>query len=182
MFEVMRQLHEDHERVARLLDLMDEQISAIQAAARADFELMLDAMHYILHYADEFHHPREDAMFERLKMSGADIEKTLVDLLREHKALAEKGDRFHRILETVVDGSLVPREQIGELGLDYVDFLRSHMHKEETEAFPVAERELTHGDWEAIGEELEHQADPLFGAVVAKEYEALYRILTRSAS
>ena len=60
MFEVMRQLHEDHERVARLLDLMDEQISAIQAAARADFELMLNAMHYILHYADEFHHPREE--------------------------------------------------------------------------------------------------------------------------
>ncbi|NIR29947.1 MAG: hypothetical protein GWN84_11660 [Gammaproteobacteria bacterium] len=177
MSDVMRQLHQDHHNVTRLLALLEEQFATIQQAGRADFEVMMDIMDYMTHYPDMHHHPTEDLVFERLVRRDPGARPAVQDLLDEHKVLAEKGSSLHRALSQVVDGALVPREPLEEQGRDYIDVLRRHMNKEESQVFPLAKRRLNDEDWKAVDEAKGSMQDPLFGEILDEEYRTLYQLI-----
>ena len=94
MSKVMGDLQQDHRNVRGLLDLLAREIDAVGEASGGDFELMRDIMIYMTRYPDHAHHPKEDLMFERMRERGvsAETEGTIRTLLREHAALAEKGN------------------------------------------------------------------------------------------
>jgi hemerythrin-like domain-containing protein len=56
----------DHVRFARLLDLVERELAAFHDGGQPDYGLLLDIVHYLRHYPDRFHHPREDVAFTRL--------------------------------------------------------------------------------------------------------------------
>ena len=69
-------------------------------------------------------------------------------LAREHKALAEKGEKFRDTLQLIIDDGLVERETLESQWRDYVEFSRFHMNWEEEQVFPLAERILLDDDWD----------------------------------
>ena len=176
MSKVMGDLQQDHRNVRGLLDLLAGEIDAVGDASGGDFELMRDIMIYMTRYPDHTHHPKEDLMFERMRERGvsAETERTIRTLLREHAALAEKGNAFRDMLIGVVDGSMVEREALVASGRDYADFLAYHARLEDETVFIEALRLLDDSDWAAIAKAFEAQADPVFGPVVEHEFRALY--------
>ena len=66
MSDVIRQLHRDHMNMGWLLRLLDQQIAALDSTSTPDYALLEDVMHYMIHYADEYHHAKEDLLFGRL--------------------------------------------------------------------------------------------------------------------
>lgn len=180
MSEVMRQLHQDHRNVARLLDLLDKEVAAMGDARRADFELMQDIMQYMSHYPDRYHHPTEDLVFQRVLRYEQSARDDIEDLLAEHQRLAEKGAQLLAALNTVVDGALVQREPLEAQAREYIDLLRGHMRREESTAFAAAKRHLRDEDWAAIQEATGAMQDPLFGEVVDEDYRTLYQLITQS--
>ena len=181
MSHVMRQLRTDHSQVARLLGLLTRQLDLVKVAGSADFEIMEDAMKYMTGYADRYHHPREDLVFARLRERDAGIGEVLDSLGREHRALGAKGEAFQKVLEGVVDGAMVEREGFEAQGRDYVEFLRSHMVREDNEVFPRADSALTDADWRHVEETLGEREDPLFGRVVQEDFSNLYDYIMREA-
>ena len=181
MSKIMRQLRTDHSHVARLLGFMDRQLDLVKAGSNADFALMQDAMQYMTGYADKYHHPREDLVFERLRERDKALASVLDALEREHQALAEKGSAFLAVLGGVVDGALAERADFEAQGRDYVGFLRAHMHREDTEVFPRADTALADSDWRRVDEAMEVQEDPLFGRLVQDDFQDLYRYVMREA-
>ncbi len=182
MADIIQQLQKDHLSAARLLDLLEVQIGTLHDGETSDYHLMLDVMHYMTHYPDLFHHPKEDLVFKKLKQRDASARLIVDSLVEEHKALAEKGARFFGCLHTVVSELMVSRESLESQGRDYIAFLRSHMDKEEDEVFPLSEKVLREKDWAEIDTAMEAKEDPVFGKVVGEEYRALYDLLTQQSA
>lgn len=181
MSAIMEQLKSDHRNIARLLATLEEQMDVVRSEGNADFELVHDIMTYMTHYPDHTHHPMEDLMFQKLVRYDSSAEDVVERLAREHGGLAEKGRRFLEMLRHVVDGALVERDVLENAGRDYVEFLKSHMAVEDSEAFPKAEQMLTEEDWADVASNLEARADPVFGPIIADEFRSLYEYIQRES-
>lgn len=183
MSTVMSDLHQDHRNIRELLGLLTRELDAVSDASGGDFELMRDIMVYMTRYPDHTHHPKEDLMFERMRERGIapDTEATIEKLLREHVALAEKGNVFRGMLIGVVDGALIEREALVAAGRDYADFLGYHARLEDGTVFVEAAQLLDEADWSVIERAFEAQSDPIFGPVVQHEFRTLYEHIRDSA-
>lgn len=181
MAAIMDQLKRDHSHVVRMLAIIEGQLTAVRELKKADFELLRDIMHYMTHYPDRVHHPMEDAMIRRMTERDPATQSVTAVILREHAGLAEKGSAFLDVLQYVIDGGMVRREELEQRGRDYIDFLRTHMEKEDERVFPLAERVLDEADWDAVAAGIEARTDPVFGPVVAEDYERLYQFIRQQA-
>ena len=173
--------HRDHVNFLKLLGLLEAQIDLFHEAGRPNYELMLDVMYYMIHYPDQFHHPKEDAAFERVMKKDKGMKAAVKELMTQHRVIAESGKQLFEHLEAVVAGAMMTRESVESPGRTYVSYMRNHMNLEETGLFPVAARILQREDWVAINAAIKSRKDPLFGGTVQKRYEALRRQIARQA-
>ena len=180
--KILDQLKLDHENVAHLIDILESQLERIHELKSADFDLIQDIMHYMVHYPDRVHHPMEDLVAKKLAEREPSAEKIVSVLAREHEGLLKKGQEFLDVASNVADGAMVLREELETKGDDYVAFIRSHMQKEDDEFFPLAEKSLTEEDWNAVAESMEQRADPVFGAIVDTQYQELYAFIQQQSS
>ena len=184
MSTVMSELQQDHRNVREILGLLSRELDAVSDASGGDFELMRDIMIYMTRYPDHTHHPKEDLMFERMRERGItpETEATIAKLLREHVALAEKGNIFRDMLIGVVDGAMAERDTLVAIGRDYVEFLRYHARLEDETVFLEAQKLLDDADWAVVRKAFEAQVDPIFGPAVDHEFESLYDHIRYTAS
>lgn len=167
--------HEEHANFARLLDLLGKQLELFHEGGRPRYNLMLDTLYYLTHYADDVHHPREELAFAKAAWRDPTILPVVEALTREHLALREKGDGLVEQLEWVLNEALLPRQEIERAGHDYIATLRRHMKREETDVFPVVARTLGAGCWEEIDRAIAEGHDPLFGPQVEARFRSLCR-------
>ncbi len=178
MSHVIAALDRDHANVARLLELLESEILAIEVGKTPDYPLLQDIMRYMTQYPDRFHHPKEDLIFVQLLKRDPGARADVDDLLEEHITLGLAGQDFDRLLRTSSVDSVDLREQLGTLGFAYIRALREHMLKEERKLFPLAKVVLTKEDWKLIDDEVDAIEDPLFGPMISDEYQRLYRLIT----
>jgi hemerythrin-like domain-containing protein len=173
--------HTEHANFARLLTLLEAQLDRFHRDDGPDYEQMLDIMYYMTHYPDQLHHPREDQAFARIVPREPDVRPVVDELLRQHEALRAAGDALVRVLDDIVNGSVVSREAVDIPGRAYIASFRGHMQKEESEIFPAAARVLGATDWTAIVAAIAHRDDPLFGRTALKRFSALQQQIARHA-
>jgi hemerythrin-like domain-containing protein len=177
MSNLVEQIHEDHVSIAKVLDLIEQQIDLARQEKMPDLELLEDAIHYMINYSDLVHHPKEDAMFEKLAQKepgNADQ----VDVLRgEHQTLARLSGEFLEIVKAAEYGDFVLREDIITRGMEYVESQRSHMDAEEVGPLKLARAVLTDEDLAQIDAAYASAHDPLMTDSLKQEYAALYRSL-----
>ena len=178
MPNVIAALDRDHANVAKLLELLESEILAIEVGKTPDYPLLQDIMRYMTQYPDRFHHPKEDLIFAQLLRCEPRARADVEDLLEEHISIGLAGQEFDRLLHTSVVDSVDVREQLGTAGFAYIRALREHMLKEETKLFALAKAIFTKEDWQVIDEEVDAVEDPLFGAMVADAYQRLYWLIT----
>jgi hemerythrin-like domain-containing protein len=175
MSEVMKQLHNDHIHVARLLDWLEYQLDRFQQGGVPDYARMLDTMHYMTHYSDMFHHPREDMIFEKMAAKDDSVAEVVERLRAEHVKLGHLGARFQQTLEYICEDVILPREKVEADGREYIALLREHLNTEEGQVFPKAEELLDGRHWAAVDRHMGFQHDPMFGPEVEERYAALYQ-------
>ena len=173
--------HRDHVNFVRLLDLLETQINIFHDAGHPNYELMLDVMYYMIHYPNQFHHPKEDVAFKKVAKKDNSMESVVTDLMTQHQVIAERGKRLFEQLDAVVAGAMMTRESVESPGRTYISYMRNHMNQEETQLFPTALKKLRIEDWIAVDAAIKSQEDPLFGGTVQKRYEALLQQIAREA-
>lgn len=177
MSNVVAALERDHANIAKLLNLVESEILAIEVGKTPAYSLLQDIMHYMVQYPGRFHHPKEDLIFTQLLKRYPEARDDVDDLLEEHISIGLAGQEFDRILRTSDADSLDVREHLAAAGFAYIWALREHMLKEEKKLFPLAMEVLTKEDWQAIDEEVDAVEDPVFGAEIADEYQRLYSLI-----
>ncbi|MDH3317949.1 MAG: hemerythrin domain-containing protein [Gammaproteobacteria bacterium] len=180
--KILKQLDIDHGNVAQMLAILDKQLDNVHQMKPTDFDLMRDVMYYMTRYPDRTHHPLEDLVIRKLIEHDPSARELGENILREHQGLAEKGEAFLEMLVQVTDGAMVLREDIEEVGRNYVAFLRAHMEKEDERLFPLAEKTLKHNDWKEIARAIERRHDPVFGPMVDDQFRALYDFIQQQTA
>ncbi|MGI9285911.1 MAG: hemerythrin domain-containing protein [Pseudomonadales bacterium] len=172
--DIMLALHNEHKYIATLQNGLERQTKQLAPGGKPDYRMLRDMLHYIAHYPDEFHHPLEDVIYERLvkrhHASIGDVE----ELLGEHEDMARDTKFLLNKLNAVCDGKQKPmRNQLRQDLQSYVDFYRTHIDLEEGTVFPAAKKYLQQSDWQAINKSLNVVNDPLFSDNVSLKYKSL---------
>jgi hemerythrin-like domain-containing protein len=173
MHAALDRLYLDHDNAARVLTWMGAEFDRLRAGNEADFQLIGDAMAYVLDYAELFHHPNEDVMFDRLEARDASLAELLVELAREHVELAEQGAELRRVVSGAGRTSELDVDMVSNLGQAYTVSFHRHMEVEEGSVLPLMDQIFDSADWQAIARRLVHMDDPLFGRRMSSRFKAL---------
>jgi hemerythrin-like domain-containing protein len=164
MRPLLEKLHKDHLNLVRLLDLMSSELDALSAGREANFDLKIEMLDYIEHYAEQSHHPTEDQINKiAFKKKTIQQHKALYDRVRkEHGELIGLARNYRKTLEGAMQGEVLLREEVEIRGREFVALQRQHIDLEEQEIFPLVESVLSDKDWEKLEREVSHAEDPLF--------------------
>lgn len=173
--------HAEHLRFSTLLDCLEEGLVAFHRGDDPDYQLMHDVVHYLHHYADLYHHPREDVAFDRMVRHEPGLALPVHRLLQEHRVIAAVGETLLKYLEDILEDVVIERAVVEAAAATYLVYYRHHLEVEEKEVLPRAALLLTPVDWAAVATAVEPGADPVFGDTVAEQYRDLRRRMTTKA-
>lgn len=173
--------HAEHVYFKRLLDLLHKQVDVFPTGQRPNYELMLDILHYLRHYTDQFHHPREDVAFARLAQHCPDMKLTLDRLAQEHRVIARAGETLIKYLEEATAEAVIPLAEVEVAAATYLVYYGNHIAKEEEDVLSRAAQVLTVDDWEAVRAAVPVGHDPLFGDHPEERYREVRRQIALEA-
>lgn len=166
-------LRKEHVNMARLLALLEHQISRVERADRPDYELIKAIADYFADFPASCHHPKEDIIYDRLRQRNPGAAKAMGDLEDEHGAVAVRLDQLMLAIDNVLLEVEVSRERFCTVARGFIEDERKHMVMEERYFFPVALEALDDGDWSDIDATLKRTADPLFDVLVEDRFRTL---------
>lgn len=169
--------HAEHMRFAGLLDFIEQQMTAFHEGTDPDYELLRDVVYYLHHYADRYHHPREDVAFARLIRRKPEMSLPINRLLQEHRVLESAGATLLKLLDDILEDVVHERAILEAAAATYLLYYRHHLAMEETEVLPGAARVLKPDDWAAVASAVPAVPDPLFGDDVGERYRQLRKRL-----
>ena len=173
--------HAEHVYFNHLLELLRRQLDLFHRGEQPNYPLMQDVVSYLRDYSDRFHHPREDEAFRRLASRSPDLELPLARLHQEHRVIAHAGETLLKQLDAILDGALVPREDVEMAAATYLVYYGNHMAKEEEDVLTRAAQVLTTEDWEAVRKAAPEGGDPVFGKNPLERYRELRRQIALEA-
>jgi hemerythrin-like domain-containing protein len=164
MSQLLEKLRHDHENLTRLLDLLSAQLDDLYAGDESNFDLKIEMLDYIEHYAEHYHHPAEEKINEKIfRKETFQAHKSLQErVTREHEALMGMARRFRETLEGIMQGEVQRREEVETRGREFIALQRQHIDLEEQELFPLIIDALTEKEWEKLEREIPHMDDPVF--------------------
>jgi hemerythrin-like domain-containing protein len=171
----------EHRYMATVIQLLTKQLDALEQGEDLDPHVIYELMHYMCHYPDNFHHPREDVIYQRAGELDASVADSVDTLQRDHDYLAKLGDETLQAVQAWRDGSGKLKSVLGP-AREYTGALYRHMSVEEKLVFPQLESLLTEEDWRELEQDdlLAPVEDPVFGPRVAREYRNLARKARRT--
>jgi hemerythrin-like domain-containing protein len=173
MAEILETLRRDHANMARLLNILEKQVSAFGGGAAPDYEIVQGVVDYFLDYPDLCHHPIDDLLARTLLDKSEFKDHAIRGLAEQHEELGVLTRRFAEVVRRVIDEAELPRDYFIRAAKEFISSQRHHMQMEEEYFFPLAEGGLTPQDLAALDSELFDKEDPLFGDKVKGRFEAL---------
>jgi len=175
---ILATLHQDHINMSKLLDLLEKNIEQIVAGERPDLRLMAEAIEYIGYYADLYHHPLEDILYEHFTNRDKALDQLLYSCRKEHRDLAScSQSALAPITLTLMDGML-PMEQIIKVLEKFLKAERDHLNFEEGQVFPMIKALANDEDWKMLRKRCDSGLKSELGEFDMKQYRSLYAELS----
>ena len=169
----------DHQHMARVLDYLDHQMLGYREGSerRPHLNVIIDALDYLHHYPDAFHHPLESKLIARLKPRLASREQRVkLELIEaQHQQMAPMTAKLLAGFNAVASGQVMPINLLLANYTFYSDLQREHMALENQFLIPALESVLVPEDLLLVDDDLKQMPDPLFGAHLWTTYKRLYQ-------
>jgi hemerythrin-like domain-containing protein len=180
MPHAIRILRLEHERLAKLLDLMDRLYEQILNGHAPDFRLFHEIGGYLSGFPDQVHHPKEDLIYRKMRKRNARSKEGPGSLVHEHEELSKLTTYFIECVGQAERDSDKWMENFQIALRKLINYYRHHMEMEEAYFFPAAIEQLTKSDWAKVTYAISEQVDPLFDEATIK-FEKLRREIHRMA-
>ena len=178
---MMTTLLAEHRHMATMLKVLEKQLDLIEADGNINKNVVYETLYYMTEYPDRFHHPREDAIFQRAAQLSARLADDVDTLQRDHDKMGNSGKKA---LQAVVEWRQGKHDtnKLVKTGRAYIADLYRHMEVEEEVVFPKIEATLSPWDWRelAADDTLLPAADPVFGPRVGREFRNVARSARRA--
>jgi len=135
---------DEHKLILRMITLVEKNTALLESGKFRNWQFYLDAVDFIRNYADRFHHAKEeDVLFKELMKNGMPEKQSPIEAMHmEH----DQGRAHVRALEEAARKALAGEAGqaaiIADHAKSYASLLRSHIEKEDTILYPLAERVL----------------------------------------
>lgn len=148
--ETLLLLQLEHRNFADLLDLMDEQVMALDRGDQPDGALLKASVDYFSNFLDECHHPKEDRVYQKLVHSAPRVAERLSGLIQDHRELTQLTRSYAAQVNVLRLTGMPPREALRNSLHRFIEYHRDHIAMEEEYFYPAALRHLSRDDWAAI--------------------------------
>jgi hemerythrin-like domain-containing protein len=175
MAYIIEMLRQEHRNIEKLLRVLDREISVFDRGERPDYPTILAAIDCFKDYPDTCHHPKEDFIFERLKIRDAAAAADIGDLEAEHLEGAKRLRHVAQTIEAVLNDQDLMRDAVSNTIHEFIDRERLHMMMEERIVFPAALKALRASDWAEIALKLANREDPLSRSGLEDKFGTLRR-------
>ena len=170
-------LKDEHRYFQSLFDIAHEQQELLENDGDVDLDILQEVLQYLAEYPDDYHHPREDLMFDRLREMDSKSGKIIDNVLAGHDEIHKEGNRLYFTVMRANNGENIRRGKLSGDLKRFVSGYEKHMHEEEDAVFTRALETLSNDDWAELDEQMEHVDDPLFGTRVRRRYRHLANVL-----
>lgn len=174
-------LRREHANMRSVLMLIGDLLTLIEECRAPDFVLLVNALYYMRKFPSLVHHPKEDAIFERLAALDPAWKGEVEKARAQHAEIYQLEDWLIESALDVPKPGTRARSRLVEFGKHYLDLQRSHSESEERLLFPRATELLSTKDWAEIERLFKKIDDPVFGNHTGERYELLYDHLMREA-
>jgi hemerythrin-like domain-containing protein len=179
MSNIIQILLEEHRNIDKLLLVLENELKVFDRSEVPDYEILQAVLQYFEDYPENFHHPKEDMVFEKLKMRDPAAAERIGDVEAEHELETSRLRRLIDAVEEILAGREFLRQAFHDVVSDFIKHQRQHMDMEERLLFPAAVQRLRPEDWADIDARLNDRKDPLFNGVVETKFQALQRTILR---
>ncbi len=179
MARIIDVLLEEHRNIEKLLLVLEQELQVFDHREPPDYEILQAIIEYFKDYPEGYHHPKEDIVFERLKLRDSSAASYVGDVEAEHHVETERLRRFAQAVDDILAGREYPRERFHNVVREFIAHQRHHMQKEERLLFPAAVKALQRDDWAEIETRMNDRKDPLFDGVTDKKFDALRQTILR---
>ena len=181
MNTVIDRIHLDHRNTEQLLRIIEQETDHFDTGDFTNLPLLSDVMHYFVNYPDQYHHPLEDQIFALLKKKSPAFAARVDKLYNEHVSMGEASESLLEMITELQGNAVLPRSQIVQAFRDYLRQYREHIDREDKEMMPAAEKALEANDWKQLEKQFATNADPLFGKILQRQYQSLYKVIMAEA-
>jgi hemerythrin-like domain-containing protein len=179
MSRIIEILLDEHRNIEKLLHVLEQELKIFDRGESPDYEILQAIIDYFQDYPESYHHPKEDIVFEKLKLRDPAATRHIGDAKAEHQVETDRLRQFARATEDVLAGRELLRQTFHNVVRDFIEHQRQHMAKEERLLFPSAVKALRPEDWVEINTRLNDRKDPLFDNSTEKKFHALQQTIVR---
>jgi hemerythrin-like domain-containing protein len=179
MSNIIQILLEEHRNIDKLLLVLEHELEVFDRSEEPDYEILQAVIQYFQDYPESCHHPKEDMVFEKLKVRDPAAANRIGDVEAEHQVETKRLRRLVEAVEEILAGREFLRQTFHDVVRDFIEHQRQHMDKEERLLFPAAIQGLRPDDWAEIDARLNDRKDPLFNGVIETKFQALQRTILR---
>lgn len=177
-------LMHEHRQIEAVLSGLERFLGSGEVSGPNARAVLGDYAEFLRTFADRCHHGKEeDILFREMTRFGIPLEHgPIAVMLDEH----ETGRAMVRTLADLADGrgplSDAERSTAGETGDRFVEFLRSHIQKEDLVLYPMAQRTMPPEAFDAMAERFEEFERTRVGKETHERMHALADALAEGAS
>lgn len=179
MSNIIQILLEEHRNIDKLLLVLEHELEVFDRSEEPDYEILQAVIQYFQDYPESCHHPKEDMVFEKLKVRDPAAANRIGDVEAEHQVETKRLRRLVEAVEEILAGREFLRQTFHDVVHDFIEHQRQHMDKEERLLFPAAVQGLRPDDWAELDARLNDRKDPLFNGVIETKFHALQRTILR---
>jgi len=173
MTGIIESLREEHRNIEELLLVLEQELSVLDREERPDYEIIRAIISYFQDYPDCCHHPKEDMIFEKLKVRDSVAAESVGDLETEHQNEGERLRRVAEMIRRVLTNHEVPRQTFDDIMRDFIEQERKHMAMEERVLFSASVSALQPEDWSEIDAKWAEAKDSMFNVAVEERCQSL---------
>jgi hemerythrin-like domain-containing protein len=185
MARIISALRREHESIGNILDVLESEIAYVveyQGRRRADYRLIWSAIDYFTDFPDLVHHPKEDLVYEQMRLLDPVAATRVGDIPAAHASLALGLHNLAEEVKAVMEDPARPRAALVDLARTFIRQYRRHVDLEEAVFFPAAERMLDETSWSDLDHRMTARLDPLIGGESGERFEALRRTIAAKVS
>jgi hemerythrin-like domain-containing protein len=179
MTRIVDMLQEEHRNIAKLLNVLEQELKVFDRSERPDYDVFQAIIEYFQEYPGRFHHPKEDIVFRVLKERNTTLAGAVGDVEADHPVEGERLRRFAQMVEDILADQELPRQEFHAAAEDFIQHQRRHMGMEERLLFPAALEALTAEDWAQIDARTEDHKDPIFDGAILSKFQNLHNTILR---